>query len=182
MMSNADFNRIQFSYGYYLKLQNNELSSNENTNLNTLGLIGATFQIDFSSNDYNLPSNNLLGYYGTTSLNVSGRFQQPIGKDSTKSFNYEATLPLVSYAIRPNYIGMMPLIDGTYDLIKIVQQGKFATLNQLFHFYNRLEFQSQNKFYIANRFNYDWEYRNNTTEQPFRSVMSGFGYEALFKR
>jgi hypothetical protein len=174
MMSNADYNRIQFSYGYYRKLKNNISPSDAISNLNTSNWLGATFNIDFSSNDYNLPSNNLFGYYGTTSLNLSGRFQTPIGQDSTKSFNYEATMPLISYAIRPNYIGMMPLIDGTFDFVKIAKQGAFATLNQLF--------QSQDKFYIANRFNYEWEFRNNTTQQLFRSVIGAFGYETLFKR
>jgi hypothetical protein len=182
MMSNAEYNRIQFSYGYYRKLPNNTLPSDANLFLNSSRLVGATFNFDFGFNDYNLPSNNLFGYYGTTSLNISGLFQKYLDQDSTKSSKYEATMPLVSYAIRPNYIGMMPLIDGTFDLIKIIQQGKFATVNKLFHFYNRLEFQSQNKFYIANRFNYEWEFRNNTIQEPFRAIIGGFGYETLFKR
>jgi hypothetical protein len=182
MMSGAEYNRIQFSYGYYRKLQNNRAPSDANLFLNSSKLVGATFNFDFGFNDYNLPSNNLFGYYGNVSLNVSGMFQKHLEQDSTKSFNYEATMPFVSYAIRPNYIGMMPLIDGTYDLIKIIQQGKFATVNKLFHFYNRLELQAQNKFYIANRFNYEWEFRNNTIQEPFRAIIGGFGYENLFKR
>jgi hypothetical protein len=182
MISHAEYNRIQFSYGYYLKFQNNTSHSDANTFLNSTSLVGLTIQFDFGFNDYNLPSNNLLGYYGATSLHLSGRFQKPLGQDSTKSFNYEATLPIVSYSFRPNYIGMMPLIDGTYDIIKIIEQGKFSTLNKLFHFYNRLEFQSQEKFYIANRFHYEWEFRNNTIQEPFRAVLGGFGYENLFKR
>jgi hypothetical protein len=163
-------------------LQNNTLPSDANIFLNSSKFVGATFQFDFGFNDYNLPSNNLFGYYGVTSFNISGIFQKPFEQDTTKSFKYEASLPLISYAIRPNYIGMMPLIDGTYDLIKIIQQGKFATVHKLFHFYNRLEFQTQNKFYIANRFHYEWEFRNNTIQQPFRAVIGGFGYENLFKR
>lgn len=182
MMSNAEYNRFQFSYGYYRKMQNNTLPSDANIFLNSSKFVGATFNFDFGFNDYNLPSNNLFGYYGTTSFNISGIFQKYFEQDSTKSFKYEATMPLISYAIRPNYLGMMPLIDGTYDLIKIIQQGKFATVDKLFHFYNRLEFQSQNKFYIANRFNYEWEFRNNTIQEPFRAIIGGFGYENLFKR
>jgi hypothetical protein len=182
MLSNSEYNRIQLSYGYYMKWQKDAPLLDINSPFTAKNWFGAMLNVDFTFNDYNLPSNNLFGYYGVASLLASSRFQQAFQKDSTKSFNYEATIPVLSYSVRPNYIGMMPLEDGTFNFKSILKQGKWSTLNQLFHFYNRFELQTQNKFYIANRFKYEWEFRNNTNQEAFRSITGGFGYETLFKR
>jgi hypothetical protein len=142
--------------------------------------VGGALTFTFDTRNYNLPSNNLFGYQANVSLNGGGFVRKKIS--NTWQFNYEAFTPVLSYALRPNYLGMLPLKGGDFSPKNVFTNGKIVTFNKLFRFYNRFAFDNQFKDYRARRMAYYWDFHANyVAPKPLHSVESGFGFEALYK-
>jgi hypothetical protein len=173
-LSSADVNSIQVSLGLYKRVGNYDA---EGWNR----YVGGSLSFIFDSRIYNLPSNNIFGYQVNTSLNAGGFVQKKLGTDWR--FNYEASTPIISYALRPNHVGMAPLTTGDFSnsFKQMISAGKVVTFNKLFRFYNRFSFEQQINDHRKRRYNYTWDAGMNKIEQPLNSVMGGFGYESLFK-
>ena len=173
-LSSADVSLIHISAGVNKRVGN----------YNTEGwnrYVGGSLSFTFDARMYNLPSNNIFGYQVNTSLNAGGFVQKKL--DRTWHFNYEAATPLLSYALRPNHIGMPPMTTGDFsgNIKRMLSAGKVVTVNKLFRFYNRFSFEQQINDHRKKRFAYTWEACMNHVEQPLNSVMGGLGYESLFK-
>jgi hypothetical protein len=163
---------VQINFAYYKRLGT---FSTEGGN----SYLGGNFSFYFDMRDYNLPSNNLTGYMVNTSLNVGGFYHN---KMSDKwRFNYEAYTPLLTYSLRPNYIGMLPLKGEDFSPKKILSTGRFATFDKFFRFYNRFAFDQQIKTYRSRRLSYFWDYHWNVLSKPIKTVAGGGGYESFFK-
>jgi hypothetical protein len=173
-LSSADVNVIQASFGVYKRV-----GSYDTEGWNRY--VGGSLSFTFDSRIYNLPSNNLFGYQVNTSLNAGAFVQKRL--DNAWHFNYEATTPLISYALRPNHIGMTPLTTGDFSSSakKMFKSGKILTVNKLFRFYNRFSFEQQINDHRKRRYTYTWDACMNRMTQPLNSVTGGFGYESLFK-
>ncbi len=143
--------------------------------------VGGALTFTFDARTYNLPSNNVFGYQVNTSLNAAAFVQKKVSSDG--HFNYEALMPLISYSLRPNHIGMPPITTGDFsaNMKKILTSGKVVTVNKLFRFYNRFSFEKQINDHRKRRYTYTWDACLNRVEQPLNSVMGGLGYESLFK-
>ena len=83
--------------------------------------------------------------------------------------------------MRPNYIGLMPLTTGDFSVKKVLQTGKFVTVNKVFRLYNRLGFDQQINDHRQRRLSYTWDGLMNNVSRPLRSVSAGLTYESLFK-
>ena len=170
--SSVDINNFQVSYAYYRLLGD----------YNTEGwnrYVGGAFTLHLDLRSYSLPSNNLFGFQANGALNLGGFVQKKLS-DNWR-FNYEAFTPVLTYAIRPNYVGMLPISGSDFSLGKILATGKWVTMNKLFRFYNRLSFDQQINDHRQRRIFYDWDFYSNTVSKPMQSVRSGVGYESLFK-
>jgi hypothetical protein len=172
MLSGMDISNIQVNYTYYTIL-NTYSKADWNRYLGG----AATVTLDLRS--YNLPSNNLLGYQINFSLNTGGFVQKQL--TDKNRFNYEVFTPLLSYSLRPTYLGMLPIKGSDMNPWTIFSNGKIVTVDKLFRLYNRFSFDQQIKPYRAHRLFYSWDFHSNTITKPLKSVMGGFGYEALFK-
>jgi hypothetical protein len=171
-LSSLMMTNVQFNFAYYKQLGT---FSTEGDN----SYLGGNFSFYLDMRDYNLPSNNLTGYMINTSLNVGGFYQN---KMSDKwRLNYEAYTPLLTYSLRPNYIGMLPLKGEDFSPKKILSTGRFATFDKFFRFYNRFAFDQQIKTYRSRRLSYFWDYHWNAISKPIKSVTGGVGYESFFK-
>ena len=167
-----DVSYFQVNFTYY------RLAGTFNTEGWNRYLGGAlTFTVDMRN--YNLPSNNLTGYQVNGSLNVGGFIQKKLSDDWR--FNYEAFTPVVSYCIRPNYIGMAPSERGDFNIKNVLKSGRMVTFNKLFRFYNRFSFDQQINDHRQRRLFYAWDFHNNTVSKPLQSSSGGIGYESLFK-
>jgi hypothetical protein len=173
-LSSADMNLIQLSAAVYKRVGNYDAESWNR-------YFGGAFSLTLDMRSYNLPSNNLFGYQVNTSLNAGAYVHKKLGHDWR--FNYEAFTPIVSYALRPNHIGMAPLTTGDFSgsFKKMFLSGKVVTINKLFRFYNRFSFEKQINDHRKRRYTYTWDACMNNVEQPLNSVMGGIGYESLFK-
>jgi hypothetical protein len=163
---------FQFSYAYYSLLGGYDT---EGWNR----YLGGAFTFTFDLRNYNLPSNNLLGYQVNTSLNVGGFVRKKLSDDWR--FNYEAITPVISYCVRPNYIGMAPATKGDFNFKDVIKSGKIVTVNKLFRFYNRFSFDQQINDHRQRRLSYTWDFHNNVVAKPLQSTSGGLGYESLFK-
>jgi hypothetical protein len=176
-LSRGEITQIHFSYAFYQRTGANYLPQDWNR------YIGGAFTVLVDMRDYNLPSNNLMGFQMNTSLNIGGFVQRAL--DNRWRFNYEAQTPILSYAVRPNYIGMFPISVGTLNgrnaALQVLKSGKVVTVNKLFRFYNRFGFDQTVKDHRQRRFSYAWEMLHNRVSQPMTSVIGGLGYESLFK-
>ncbi len=171
-LSSADVTNIQFSYAYYRR---SGAYNTEGWN----SYLGGALTLTFDVRNYNLPSNNLVGYQTNASLNL-GAFAQNKLSDTWR-FNYEVFTPIISYALRPNYLGMLPMKGTDFNAKNVFSNGKVVTVNKLFRFYNRLSFDQQIKDYRQRRIHYTWDYHSNTISKNLKSVSAGMGYESLFK-
>jgi hypothetical protein len=173
-LSSADVNAIQVSVGLYKRVGDYDV---EGWNR----YVGGSLSFTFDSRIYNLPSNNIFGYQVNTSLNAGAFVQKKM--NNNWHFNYEATTPLISYAFRPNHVGMIPLTTGGFsnNFKKITATGKVVTINKLFRFYNRFSLEQQINDHRKRRYTYTWEATMNRIAQPLNSVSGGLGYESLFK-
>lgn len=143
--------------------------------------VGGVLSFTFDSRVYNLPSNNIFGYQCNTSLNLGGFIQKKL--DNKWQFSYEAFTPLISYSLRPNHIGMMPLTTGDFSggAKRFLKSGKVVTINKLFRFYNRFSFNRTINDHRQRQFYYTWDAVVNRVSQPLNAVTGGLGTESLFK-
>jgi hypothetical protein len=141
--------------------------------------LGGAATLTFDLRSYNLPSNNLLGYQVNFSLNAGGFLQKQLNDKGR--FNYEVFTPIISYSLRPNYLGMLPTKGSDVNPQNVFLNGKTVTVDKLFRLYNRFSYEQQIKPYRAHRLFYSWDFHNNTISKPIKSVMGGLGYESLFK-
>jgi hypothetical protein len=172
MLSGMEISTFQINYTYY-----SILNTYKKTDWNSY--LGGAATLTFDLRSYNLPSNNLLGYQVNFSLNLGG-FSQKQMSDRTR-FSYEIFTPIVSYAMRPNYVGMIPTKGGNINPQNIFLNGRLVTIDKLFRLYNRFSLDQQIKPYRAHRLFYSWDYYNNTVSKPLKSIIGGLGYEALLK-
>ncbi len=171
-LSGMGINNIQFNYTYYSILNTyNQEGWNR--------YVGGAATLTFDVRAYNLPSNNLMGYQVNLSLNAGGFIQKQISE--RKHFNYEAFTPLVSYSLRPTYLGMLPMKGSDINPKYVFSNGQIVTVNRLFRLYNRFAYDQQIKSYRVHRYFYSWDYHSNTISKPLKSVIGGVGYESLFK-
>jgi hypothetical protein len=172
--SSADVSLLQFSAAAYKRVGDFDV---EGWNR----YLGGAFTLTFDTRSYALPSNNVFGYQINTALNAGVFVQKKVDTDG--HFNYEAQMPLVTYALRPNHIGMPPMTTGDFSasMKKILLSGKVVTVNKLFRFYNRFSYEKQINDHRKRRYTYSWEACMNRVEQPLFEVMGGLGYESLFK-
>ncbi len=142
---------------------------------------GGAITFTFDNRSYNLPSNNLFGYQMNTSINVGGFIHKKM--NDKWAFNYEAYTPLLSYALRPSYLGMLPMKGANISPQNMLANGKIVTVNKLFRFYNRFALDNQFKDYRARRLSYTWDFHANyVAPKPLHSILSGVGYESLYKQ
>jgi hypothetical protein len=176
-LSSGDITQINFSYAYYQNTNKNYVLDDWN------GYVGGAFTVMVDMRGYDLPSNNLLGFQMNTSLNIGGFANHSI--DRHWQFNYEAFTPILSYSVRPNYVGMFPIsvgsLAGRNVTLEMLKAGKLVTVNKLCRFYNRFSFDQHINDHRQRRFSYAWDMLHNRVSQPMTSVMGGFGYESLFK-
>lgn len=170
--SSTDVTNIQFSYVYYKRL-----GAYDTEGWNTY--VGGALTFTFDIRNYALPSNNLVGYQTNASLNMGAFAQNKLS--GQWRFNYEAFTPVISYTLRPNYLGMLPMKGTDFNAKNVFSNGKIVTMNKLFRFYNRLSFDQQIKDYRQRRLFYSWDYHSNTVSKNLKSVSGGLGYESLFK-
>ena len=173
-MSGASVNIFQVSGGVYKRVGNYDT---EGWNR----YVGGSLSFTFDGRLYNLPSNNIFGYQCNTSLNVGGFVEKKL--DNTWRFNYEAFTPVLSYALRPNHVGMIPLTTGDFSdgAKRFIKSGKILTVNKLFRFYNRFSFDKQINDHRRRQFSYTWDAVVNRMSQPLNSITGGLGTESLFK-
>ena len=173
-MSSASVNVFQLSGGVYKRVGDYDT---EGWNR----YVGGVFTFTFDTRLYNLPSNNLFGYQCNTSLNVGGFVEKKV--NNAWRFNYEAFTPVVSYALRPNHVGMIPLSTGDFSdgAKRFIKSGKVLTVNKLFRFYNRFSFDKQINDHRQRQFSYTWDAVVNRMSQPLHSITGGLGTESLFK-
>jgi hypothetical protein len=173
-LSSADVNALQFSAGVYRRV-----GAYDKEGWNRY--LGGSLTFTFDSRLYNLPSNNLFGYQVNTSLNAAGFVQKKLA--NAWRFNYEAATPIISYALRPNHIGMPPMTTGDFsaNIKRLLTSGKIVTVNKLFRFYNRFSLEQQINDHRKRRYTYTWDASVNTISQRLNSVQAGLGYESLFK-
>lgn len=171
-LSNLDMSNFQINYAYY---RLNGAYDTEGWNYYLGGALTLTFDI----RNYNLPSNNLVGYQTNASLNF-GTFVQKKLSDNWR-FNYEAFTSILSYSLRPTYLGMLPMKNSDFNAKSVFLNGKLVTLNKLFRFYNRFSFDQQINDHRQRRLYYSWDYHNNTVSKHLQSITGGLGYESLFK-
>jgi hypothetical protein len=173
LLSSADIGTIEVSYAYYRR--NNKTYDTEGLNR----YYGGAFTFMFDGRSYNLPSNNLFGFQANMSLNA-GAFVQKKINDSWR-LSDELFTPLLTFALRPNYIGLMPMATNDFSAKKILKTGKIVTINKVFRLYNRLGFNQQINDHRQRRLSYSWDGIVNNVSQPLGSVSAGLSYESLFK-
>lgn len=171
-LSNLDLSMIQVNYAYY---HHRGAYTTEGWNY----YLGGAITLTFDMRNYNLPSNNVLGYQSNMSLNLGTFIQKKL--DTDWRFNYEAWTPILSYSLRPSYLGMVPMKTGDFNAKSVFSNGKIVTINKLFRFYNRLSFDQQVNDHRQRRLYYLWDYHNNTISKTLQSINGGIGYESLFK-
>lgn len=172
-LSSAETNTFEVSYAYYRRI--NTVYDVEGWNR----YFGGAITLLFDGRTYNLPSNNLFGYQANLSLNAGGFVQKKI--DNSWRLNNELLTPLLTFAMRPSFIGLMPMKSNDFSAKKVMQTGKIVTVNKVFRLYNRLGFDQQINDHRARRLSYTWDGILNNVSRPLRSVSAGLGYESLFK-
>ena len=171
-LSGVEISGLQINYTYYKQVGN---YYTEGWNR----YFGGALTLTLDSRSYNLPSNNLLGYQFNLSLNAGGFTQKKL--NAKWRFNYEVFTPLLSYSLRPTYLGMLPMQGTDISPKNVFSNGKIVTVDKLFRLYNRFSFDEQFKSYRARRLFYEWDFHNNLVSKPLKSIVTGIGYESLFK-
>lgn len=171
-LSKAEVSTFEVSYAYYRRVS---VYDTEGVNR----YVGGALTFLFDGRNYNLPSNNLFGYQANLSVNAGGFVQKKV-KNSIR-VNDELFTPLLTFAMRPNYIGLMPMTSNDFSVKKVLKTGKFATVNKVFRLYNRLGFDQIINDHRQRRIAYTWDGQVNNVSRPLRSVSAGLSYESLFK-
>ena len=172
-LSNAEISSFEVSYAYYRRA--NDVYDTEGVNR----YFGGVITLLFDGRKYNLPSNNLFGYQANLSANAGAYFQKKI--NNSVRINDEVYMPLLTFAMRPNYIGLMPMATNDFSAKKIMKTGKLTTVNKMFRLYNRFGLDQQINDHRQRRLSYTWDTHINRVSRPLRSVSTGLTYESLFK-
>ena len=172
-LSKAEINTIEVCYAYYRRLNGTYDAEGWNR------YVGGAITFLFDGRNYNLPSNNLFGYQANLSLNAGGFVQKKVAKNYR--LNDELLTPLLTFAMRPSYIGLLPIMQNNLSAKRILKTGKVVTVNKLFRFYNRIGFDQQINDHRQRRLSYTWDALINSSSKPLRSVSAGLSYESLFK-
>jgi hypothetical protein len=172
VLSSMEMSYLQLNYTYYSRLYTYHT---EGWNQ----YLGGALTLTLDTRSYNLPSNNLIGYQVNMSLNVGGFTQKQL-KNAWR-YNYEIFTPVVSYSLRPTYLGMLPMTGADIKPKSFFSNGKIVTVDKLFRLYNRFSFDEQVKSYRQRRLFYSWDFQSNTVSKPLKSIVTGIGYEMLFK-
>ncbi len=172
-MSSADATTFEVSYAYYRRINSPYDAEGWNR------YFGGAVTLLFDGRNYNLPSNNLFGYQGNLSLNAGGYFQKKI--NNTYRINDELLTPLLTFAMRPSFIGLMPMTSNDFSAKRVMKTGKIVTVNKVFRIYNRIGFDQQINDHRQRRLSYTWDGILNNVSRPLRSISAGLGYESLFK-
>jgi hypothetical protein len=172
-LSKAEISTFEVTYAYYRRMGN----AYETEGLNRY--VGGAITFLFDGRTYNLPSNNLFGYQANLSLNAGGYVQKKI--NNSVRMNDEIFTPLLTFAMRPNYIGLMPMTTSDFSVKHVLKTGQFVTVNKLFRFYNRFGFEQQINDHRQRQVAYTWDALINNVSRPLHSVSSGVSYESLFK-
>lgn len=172
-LSSAEVTSFEVSYAHYRRA--NSVYDAEGWNR----YFGGAITLLFDGRNYNLPSNNLFGYQANFSLNAGAYVQKKI--NNTIRINDELFTPLLTFAMRPNYIGLMPLTTNDFSAKKILKTGKLVTVNKVFRLYNRIGFDQMINDHRQRRLSYTWDTHINGVSRPLRSVSAGLTYESLFK-
>ena len=172
-LSKAEISIAEISYAYYRRVGNA---------LDTEGLnryVGGVVSFLFDGRSYNLPSNNVFGYQANLSVNAGGFFMKKA--NSSIRINDEIFTPLLTFAMRPNYIGLMPMTTSDFSAKRFLKTGKLVTVNKFFRLYNRFGIDQQINDHRQRRFAYTWDGLVNNVSRPLHSVSVGLSYESLFK-
>lgn len=172
-LSSAETGTFEVSYAYYRRVGD----AYDAEGLNRY--FGGAVTLLFDGRNYNLPSNNLFGYQANLSLNAGGYVQKKI--NNAWRFNDELFTPLLTFAMRPNYIGLMPMTSNDFSAKKVMKTGKLVTVNKVFRLYNRFGFDQQINDHRQRQVAYTWDAHINNVSRPLRSVSAGLSYESLFK-
>jgi hypothetical protein len=167
---------ITFTYAYYTNTQTAPSSQKDAL------YFGGAATINADLRSYNLPTNNVFGFNVESALNAGLFYNRKMGTSAWR-FQYEAYTPILSYSIRPNYLGMVPIQNADFDfnLGNILKMGKLATWNKNWGFYNRFSFDQKIKEYRRRRLSYVWQWQLNTTASTLSTVKTSAGYESIFK-
>lgn len=172
-LSKAEINTIEVNYAYYRRMGSAYNTEGGNRYL------GGTVSFLFDGRNYNLPSNNLFGYQVNLSLNGGGFFMKKL--NNSIRINDEVFTPLLTFAMRPNYIGLMPMTTTDFSAKRFLKTGKLVTVNKVFRLYNRLGFDQQINDHRQRRIAYTWDGQVNNISRPLHAVSAGLSYESLFK-
>ena len=172
-LSSAETNTFEVSYAYYRRIN----SAYEAEGWNRY--FGGALTLLFDGRNYNLPSNNLFGYQANLSLNAGGYVQKQI--NNTYRLNDELLTPVLTFAMRPSFIGLMPMTSNDFSAKKVLKTGKIVTVNKVFRLYNRIGFDQQINDHRQRRLSYTWDGILNNVSRPLRSISTGLGYESMFK-
>ncbi|MBL7813975.1 MAG: hypothetical protein JNL70_03135 [Saprospiraceae bacterium] len=172
-LSSADITTIEVSYAYYRRTKNAYDTEGWNK------YIGGSVSLLFDGRNYNLPSNNVFGYQTNLSLNAGGYVHKKI--NNSWRINDELYTPILTFAMRPNYIGLMPMTTTDFSAKRMFKTGKIATVNKVFRLYNRLGFDQQINDHRQRRLAYTWDGQINRVSRPLSLVSAGLSYESLFK-
>lgn len=172
-LSGVELSQFQVSYAYYQRATPRFEADGWNA------YVGGVFTVNADVNSYSLPSNNLMGFQLTTSLNAGGLVRKSL--EGAWTLQYEAFTPLVSGVLRPNYIGMLPFTGGDIKPESFFQQAKIATFNKLFRFYHNIGLEQQINAHRQRRVQYSWDYWSSRTSKPLKRSDTGLTYQSLFK-
>ncbi len=172
-LSSAETNTFEVSYAYYRRVNSVYDANGWNR------YFGGALTLLFDGRSYNLPSNNLFGYQANMSINVGGYIHTKITEKIR--LNDELFTPLLTFAMRPSFIGLMPMTSNDFSAKKVMKTGRIVTVNKVFRLYNRLGFDHQVNDHRQRRLSYTWDAGVNHVSRPLHSVSAGLGYESLFK-
>ena len=173
MLSSADVNNIEISYSYFSRL--NQYAFDDLNNY-----LGGRFSILIDAREYNLPSNNLMGYHVNASLNIAAHTQKKLS--DSWLFQYEAAVPFLAFSVRPNYNGTFPDLGSESGLAKkFIKSGVFVTIPTYFRFTNNFSFVQNINDGRERRLSYQWDYLHQNRINPLTFISGGIGYESLFK-
>ncbi len=170
-LSVAESQKVQFILGFY---------KNVGTGIDRAPhyYLGGAITAYVDVRSYNLPSNNLIGLDVNGALNAGGFFRNNL--NNKWKANYEFFTPLLTYGIRPNYIGA-PLQRENFKLASTTKWAQWSTFNKSFRWYNRFDVEQQSNDYRRLQLSYIWDFHYNELAATLKSVEYGISAQELFK-
>jgi hypothetical protein len=152
-------------------------TTNYNDNIQFVGL-SSSLLIDFR--DYNLLANNTNGFYVGLTMGPAYRFSR-VFDDLKYKANASIDMPLITFSLRPNYLGTLEFERFKLNKLAILKKFKIHTINK--------DFIINTDFNISKYFDrsystlgYNWMYHRNTVSKPLDMNYGGFYYNANFSR